>query len=185
MKAASKICTTCPREFTPSSNHLRCPACRSKDKPMHQCKDCTSMIYATAERCGQCSVNHRRTEKILADEFIGFRAFLSRAKKRGKLGDISLRDLADVWKSQNHICPYSGVTLVVPHYRVKSNPLYTASLDRIESSKPYEKGNIQFVSIAVNNMKHTMSHEDTLNLCELIATHYNKKSSIFNLVAVA
>ena len=58
------------------------------------------------------------------------------------------------------------------------HPLYTASLDRIDSSKGYEIGNVQFISTAINYMKNTMSHEDTLKLCEIIAEKYSGDGGI-------
>ena len=45
---------------------------------------------------------------------------------------------------------------------------FTASLDRIDSSKDYIKGNIQFISLAMNYMKAQMSHEQTLELITTI-----------------
>lgn len=59
-----------------------------------------------------------------------------------------------------------------------NNPIYTASLDRIDSSKGYEIGNIQFISTAINYMKNTMSHEDTLKLCKIIAEKYSGDGGI-------
>lgn len=59
-----------------------------------------------------------------------------------------------------------------------NNPIYTASLDRIDSSKGYEIGNVQFISTAINYMKNTMSHEDTLKLCKIIAEKYSGDGGI-------
>jgi hypothetical protein len=49
-----------------------------------------------------------------------------------------------------------------------------ASLDRIDSSKGYIKGNIQFISITCNYAKSDMSHEEMLTFCETIS-NFNKK----------
>ena len=54
---------------------------------------------------------------------------------------------------------------------IHNNPIYIASLDRIDSSKGYIIGNVQFISTSINYMKNTMSHNDTLLLCNLIAKH--------------
>ena len=43
-----------------------------------------------------------------------------------------------------------------------------ASVDRIDSSKPYIKDNIQFVSRNMNYAKNIMSHEQMLEFIKLI-----------------
>lgn len=45
----------------------------------------------------------------------------------------------------------------------------TASLDRIDNSKGYEEGNIQWVHKDVNFMKRTYSQEYFIKLCTLIS----------------
>jgi hypothetical protein len=49
--------------------------------------------------------------------------------------------------------------------KIEKNPIYTASLDRIDSSKGYIKGNIRWVSRAINWMKNNM---DDIMVWELI-----------------
>lgn len=50
--------------------------------------------------------------------------------------------------------------------------------NRIDSSKGYEIGNVQFISTAINYMKNTMSHEDTIKLCNIIAQKYSGDGGI-------
>lgn len=45
----------------------------------------------------------------------------------------------------------------------------TASLDRIDSSKPYIIDNIQWVHKDINFMKRTYSHDYFIKLCKLVA----------------
>ena len=106
------------------------------------------------------------------DEYTGIRAFFRRIKNRLHDYDIDLEYLKDLWEKQN-ICIYTGVKLGLPKSKGFNNPLYTASLDRIESDKGYVKGNLQFISIAANNAKNSMSHNQMLEFCELILQ--NKK----------
>lgn len=102
------------------------------------------------------------------DEFTPFRIHLRRAKKRFKEIDITLEYLKEIWDKQNGICPYTNIKLVTPSYRQKNNPFYTASLDRIDSSKGYIKENVQFVSTAINYMKAEATHEQTMEFINLI-----------------
>lgn len=99
------------------------------------------------------------------DEFTPFRYIYRIAKRRWKKEfNITLQDLKDVWELQNGKCVYSKVSLVLPEETQETIKDHTirASLDRIDSSKGYIKGNIQFVSTVINYMKNDMSHERTI-----------------------
>ena len=50
-----------------------------------------------------------------------------------------------------------------------------ASLDRIDSSKPYEKNNVVFVSAPINYMKNIMTEEETVAYCKKIALFWGNK----------
>ncbi len=102
------------------------------------------------------------------DDFTPFRIHLRRAKKRFKEVDITLEYLKEIWDKQNGICPYTNIKLVMPLNKQKNNVFYTASLDRIDSSKGYIKGNIQFISTAINYMKAEATHEQTIEFINLI-----------------
>jgi hypothetical protein len=83
---------------------------------------------------------------------------------------LVIEDLKEVWHKQNGTCPYTKIKLKLP---TNSNPnpdisYNMASVDRIDSSKPYTKENIQFVSRNINYAKNTMSHEETLNFIKII-----------------
>lgn len=103
-----------------------------------------------------------------------FREHIRRINSRRKETDITIEYLKEIWESQKGICIYSGIQLVLPKTRNKENKIVTASLDRIDSSKGYLKGNVQFISSVINYMKSTLSHEETLELCKIIAENYNK-----------
>lgn len=161
-----------------------CDNCGIKfEKPLSEIKR-----NAKLERrnfCSRSCVGHHNTEKILnyipnpkdfkkygpRDEYTGFRDIMRRIKKRDANFDIDLIFLKELWEKQN-ICVYTGVKLKLPNTRNNDN-LYTASLDRIDSSKGYIKDNVQFISIAANFAKNSMSHEQMLEFCNII--YENKK----------
>lgn len=97
-----------------------------------------------------------------------FRSILRSIRQRYKEFDITLEDLKEQWFLQNGYCVYSNIKLKLASYKIKVNSIERASLDRIDSSKGYIKGNIQFVSTSINYMKGQMSHEDTIKLINLI-----------------
>lgn len=108
-----------------------------------------------------------------------FSYFLHNCRKRFKECTITLHDLQEQWDKQNGICPYSGIALLIPSYtKHHNNPIFTASVDRIDSSKGYIPGNIQFVSTCINYMKTTMSDEDTKFMCKCIAEHFYSGGTI-------
>ena len=52
----------------------------------------------------------------------------------------------------------------------KGTPL-TASLDRIDSSLGYLKGNVQFTILCINYMKNNLTHTQMLQLIDLIKSN--------------
>lgn len=117
--------------------------------------------------------------KASNNELSPFKMHLTRIRKRMKEKDIELslteHDLREIWLKQEGRCSYSRVTLHHPNFRTINNKVYTASVDRIDSSIPYIKDNIQFVSIAINFMKNVMTHEEAEELCNVI--YQNRKDS--------
>ena len=103
-----------------------------------------------------------------SDEFSKYKEYLRRIKRRQGKTNLTLPYLKQIFISQNERCVYSKVKLKHPNKAKNKSNIYTASLDRIDSSKPYEIGNVQFVSISMNHMKNSMSHEDTLELIKII-----------------
>lgn len=83
---------------------------------------------------------------------------------------LQFEDLEVQWIKQNGICPYSKVNLILPtHTKNKEFPQYIyASLDRIDSSQPYIKDNIQFVSQTINFAKNKLSHEEFETFLDLL-----------------
>ena len=110
------------------------------------------------------------------DEFTKFKYHYRNINKRNKEVNVSIEDLKQVWESQNGICPYLGIKLQINSYgKIKKDPITSASLDRIDSSKGYINGNIQWISRAVNFMKNDMSEDELFKIFDLIVE--NRKGS--------
>jgi hypothetical protein len=105
------------------------------------------------------------------DEFTGLREHFRRVKKRKHEYNIDLNDLLDQWKIQKGICVYSGVKLVHPNDG--GDYINTASLDRVDSKLGYVRGNIQFISVACNHAKNSMTHNQMLNFLKIISDFHN------------
>jgi hypothetical protein len=73
----------------------------------------------------------------------------------------------DLFIKQNRKCSLSGIELTFPTKH--KDKTYTASLDRIDSSKGYIEGNVQWVHKDINMMKRIYSQEYFINMCKLVA----------------
>ena len=84
-----------------------------------------------------------------------------------------MKALKEIWENQKGICPYTGLSLVLPTYKnLKEIPIsLRASLDRIDSSKGYIKDNIQFISTPINYLKNTMSDSETKQYLKSISKY--------------
>jgi hypothetical protein len=97
---------------------------------------------------------------------------------RYKVIDVTLDDLKNQWDTQGGICPFTGIQLMLSNYsKINTDPIKSASLDRIDNSKGYIKGNIRWVSRAINFMKNSMSDDKVFELCYIIHQHIEKKKA--------
>lgn len=153
-------CSFCSRVITRSSDEI-------KRRLKYE-----SNYFCSRECSGKFTSKEKKTSGR-KDQLSPFRKFLSRANSRKIRKDLevslTLEDLKEVWESQRGICPYLQVVL---HLGETNNPNLQASLDRIDSSKGYVRGNIQFISRTLNYAKSSYSEENLRNLFQLI-----KKSS--------
>lgn len=82
------------------------------------------------------------------------------AKTRNIIFDVSIEYLNDLWVASKNKCSISGI-----HIEMNG----TASLDRIDSSKGYIKGNVQWVHKNVNIMKRSLGQDEFIDICRAIA----------------
>lgn len=119
--------------------------------------------------------NDKQAEKL------SFNYTLRNCRNHYKEFELDSEYLEEIWNQQKGICPYTKIPLILPKYKKSTKNLTTrASLDRIDSSIGYIKGNVQFISTPINFMKNTMSHEDTVNFLNLIVSNlsFNKDQTI-------
>ena len=108
------------------------------------------------------------------DQFSPFRYHMKCVKQRDKEYNISLSDLKEQWDKQSGRCPYTGWLLDNPvtcdTTKFTFHPR-RASLDRIDSSKGYMRGNIQFVSLMAQYAKHEFTEDQLYEFCEQVTEH--------------
>ena len=96
--------------------------------------------------------------------------------KRNKIPvDITIKYGWDLYIKQNKKCALSGLPLFFP--KTGSDRTSTISLDRIDSSKGYIKGNVQWVHKDINMMKRIYDQKYFIEMCKLVAKNCvkNKK----------
>ena len=102
---------------------------------------------------------------------------------RRKPVEITLQDLKEQWERQNGVCPYTGWQMRNAETTSRSATLpHTpdrASVDRIDSTKPYTRGNIQFVSLIAQYAKNRWSDVELLNFCRAVAGQFpNQQNAV-------
>lgn len=88
-------------------------------------------------------------------------------KRRKKLTINITKEYAwDLFIKQKRKCALSGLEL-----RISNGSLNTASIDRIDSSKGYIKGNVQWVHKHINFMKRIYDQSYFIRMCKLVANN--------------
>lgn len=91
----------------------------------------------------------------------------NRTRKSKKL-TITIEYAWDLFLSQARRCALSGLELTFP--KVSKDKNWTASLDRIDSSKGYIEGNVQWVHKDINIMKNKFNQDHFIKLCNNVRT---------------
>lgn len=100
------------------------------------------------------------------------------SKKRNQHYDVDLAYLKELWEKQKGICPFTKKELVLRTHSYKENGgPYQASLDRIDNSKGYVKGNVRFVALIFNYAKNSFADETVIEFCRMVSK-VNKNVSI-------
>lgn len=87
------------------------------------------------------------------------------AKKRNMEFNVSAQYLWELFLKQDRKCVFSGVEL---NFNKVDR---TASLDRIDNSKGYIEGNVQWVYRNLNFMKHTKENEFVWDMCSKVSAN--------------
>lgn len=157
------------------NNNLLCYSCK-KYKPL-DCFDKNPDKWFRAEkdtRCKQCKKEAyiRRKQqnrgkkdlnRLLYERFHGLK---DRSKRKNIECNIDESYLHELQERQNGMCALSGIpmTYYFDSGRVPTN----LSVDRIDPSLGYIKGNLQLVCMAVNQMKNDLTIEQLKYFCRSI-----------------
>ena len=129
-----------------------------------------SIIHEESTGCSKCI--HKKGQESKA--YKGYKEiplkWFSRYTRRDRECNITLEEVYDLWIKQGKKCKLSGLPIDFKNQLINSsNYRCDTSLDRIDSSKGYIKGNIQLVHKNVNRMKSDFDEEYFIQMCNLIA----------------
>ena len=110
-----------------------------------------------------------------------YNRFKTGREKKGLIFDsnITMEYLWNLFLEQNKKCALSGLELILnPRWsqqnKGRMENVQTASIDRIDNTKGYILGNVQWVHKQVNFMKGSLSENKFIEYCNLIVKNYEK-----------
>jgi hypothetical protein len=137
---------------------------------------CHSLTSKNTQSCGCISrkrgknhPNYKGYEEIQKSHW---NQYLKGAKERNLEFDITIEYAWSIYIKQNRLCALTGDPIFFPKTR-KQKSLSTASLDRIDSSRGYIKGNVQWVHKDVNKIKWDLPEDRFFDICKKVA-YYRK-----------
>ena len=134
------------------------------------CSGKASRVFDTWRHSEENKEHCRKISPTRSDEYTGFREYMRRVRKRNHKADIDLPYLKEIWEAQNGKCAYTKVQLEHPTASKSSrNYNFMSSLDRIDSSKGYVKGNVQYVSVSVNWLKNQMDDNHLTEFFQIVS----------------
>lgn len=97
------------------------------------------------------------------------------ARSRNLEFSIDCGYLQELLDKQEHTCALTGLTI---HVARATHQRGTASVDRIDSSIGYVRGNVRWVHKAVNAAKMDMSDADFIRMCKLVALKHRTAEEV-------
>jgi len=155
-----KKCKTCGRTLA-IKNFLR----KSKNRKWHS-SECSSCVSKKKKEI-YIQVNNEPTfvDKPLEWHY-GYVKTHAKFRGTGRKAipfKLEYKDLLETFPDDKK-CFLSGRDINLTSKQITASS-QTASLDRIDSSKPYEKGNIQWVHKFIQNAKQTLPQDEFIQLC--------------------
>lgn len=127
-----------------------------------------SLIRGLTESCGWCE----RVNFVGYGEISG--AWWRKVKRRAEAHRYEFRITPKyIWNlflKQDRKCALTGIPLVFIRNADKG-VIQTASVDRIDSTKGYVKGNMQIIHKRLNRIKSVLNNEEFIMWCKLVYEH--------------
>lgn len=147
-------CSVCGKEFS------RVASIEKSSRKSFKNVCCSRACSSKVQHSGDASLKKRLYYQLS-------QAIRTRDKEVGE--DVDEDYLLEIWNRQGGKCPYSGQEMILkPHRNRGIRVPNQASVDRIDSSLGYVRGNIEFVSLIANMAKNIWTKQDVLDFCNQV-----------------
>lgn len=123
--------------------------------------------------CSECFLSKRKEDRRNKPrtllQWIGEATNMVRCRSK-EPSDLSTEYMVDLWEQQCGRCHYSGLEMIKPTYGSGRSP-YSPSIDRIDSTRGYVKGNVVWATWICNAGKNDLSVADYLHICRTVVSH--------------
>ena len=179
MKMNLKLCLACQKEL-PVDNFYkrdgRCKPCRLEYRKMMwdkspDAREATKVRSKTYYRENSEMLSKRRREAPNNTLHSRLMRCLGNSKASNKRGgfNLDIDFLKDLYAKQCGKCALSGEELEISGDRYLSNLL---SIDRVDSSVGYVKGNVQLVGVQYNMMKAHATQDQFIQMCKTVVENH-------------
>lgn len=140
-------------------------------------------MLAIPVRCRGCGTAERNRNTFGKHRGVGafsrtfYNHFKFTAKRRSLDFTVTIEYLSDLFESQGRKCALSGLPLEMPVGTGVGGALTTPnspSLDRIDSTKGYVEGNVQWLNKYANIMKNDLSNTQFIAFCHTVSERHKK-----------
>lgn len=174
----TRNCLHCGKEFTVHTNDQ----VKVSSKAHYFCTECTHSLTTTEKKqIKRIKVPgyHEKQKKQRKESWLRNykQSMLMKARQRAQKYRFEFNlTLEDIIIPE--ICPILEVPLVIG---TKGDYEYTPSLDRIDNTKGYIKGNVQVISKKANSMKNSATIDELKTFCKNIL-RYSLNNEEFELI---
>ena len=154
--------------------------CKGTYKPIEKFYKQAATIDGVKSSCGNCE---NYDKKINSSTFDGFLRSLLKEVKRGCkqrtkdiVFNITVDDIRNLYIKQEGKCALTK--RVLTHTKIINRDVddhcqlvnrWNISVDRIDSTKGYEKDNIQLLGSIVNRIKNDLPQADFISICKMVS----------------
>lgn len=151
-----KHCETCKLELPLEQFHKKR---KNKDGHSSKCRTCQQKYKDIYYKKNKEKIAQSR-QKYYSDPQNRIKLLLGKVKERSAISGIEF-NISPEDLEIPHYCPYLNVPLT--HWIGRGHQIYNSSIDRIDSSRGYTKGNVQVISLLANQMKNSANNEQLVN----------------------
>ena len=159
-----------------TKTEFQCPYCHTffLEEPLHIWQNNTKSCGCSTYRWRTCNT-YTGTKDISGNYF---NRLIANAKCRNIEFNITKEYAQHLLEKQNYKCALTGLDICGSRNTKKKCSTYkeqTASLDRIDNTKGYIDGNLQWIHKHINWIKQDFTEEQLLEYCRLLIKHHENK----------